>query len=116
MKRFQIILLTAILALFLQLVFPWWIVAVGAFIISLFYTQSGWQAYLNGFLGIFTLWLIWSASISYLNGGVLSARLSDLLMLPYSWMAILWTAIIGGLCGGFAALTANKLHRVIKSG
>lgn len=109
----QVVLLTAILAILLQLIFPWWTVMVAAFIISLFYNQSARYAFLNGFTGIFTLWLIWSVSISYLNEGVLSARLAELLMLPHSTLAILVTALIGGVCGGFAALTANRLRNAI---
>lgn len=111
--KIQVVILTALLAIPLQLIFPWWMVMVAAFIISILNNQSARYAFLNGFAGIFTLWLIWSASISYLNEGVLSARLAELLMLPHSTLAILVTALIGGICGGFAALTANRLRKAV---
>jgi hypothetical protein len=113
MGKVQVILLTALSAFLLQLILPWWIVAVGAALISIFIQQSGKNAFICGFLGVFLLWVIWAGAISIMNNGVLSTRLAALLYLPHSSLAILVTAIIGGLTGGFGALTANQLRKAL---
>jgi len=112
MVNVRIILLTAFSAFLLQWILPWWSVAIAAAVISIFYQQSGKKSFICGFLGVFLLWLIWSGVISFLNEGILSARLSTILLLPHSSFAILVTALIGGLVGGFAALTANQIKKI----
>jgi hypothetical protein len=114
MGKIQIIIFTTVFALILQMILPWWSVAIAAFLVSVFFTQSRWQAFANGFIGIFVLWLVWSGTINYLNDGILSERLSELLMLPHSVLAIVATALIGGITGGFASLTGNLFRSLIR--
>lgn len=108
------ILLTAILALVLQLFLPWWIVSVAAGIIALFSNQTRLRSFLNGFTGIALLWLVWSGFIYFNGGDLLATKLSNLLSLPAGWASLIITAIVGGIVGGFGALTVSALKKIIK--
>ncbi len=106
-------ILTAVLAGLLQLFFPWWIIAVAAFIPGLTFNQKGSHSALNGFLGIFALWFVLSLFVYITNDGILAERLAKLLFLPHSFFAVLITGVIGGIVGAFAAFTGNRLRRVL---
>lgn len=109
------ILYTAVLALVLQFFMPWWSVVIAAFVIGRIFEQSGLQAFLTGFFGVFLMWFIYAGVISYMNDGVLATRLSNLLSLPAPFFALLVTGIVGGLAGGFGALTGNRVRVMIQS-
>jgi hypothetical protein len=108
------ILITAILALTLQLFLPWWIVSIAAGIIALFFDQTLFRSFLNGFTGIALLWLVWSGFIYFNGGDILATKLSNLLSLPAGWASLIVTAIVGGIVGGFGALTVSALKKIIK--
>lgn len=106
------IILTAVLALILQLFLPWWIVSIAAGVVAFFYNQTLWRSFLNGFLGIALLWLVWSVYIYFSGGDILANRLADLLSLPVGWFSLFITAFVGGIVGGFGALTTSALKKV----
>lgn len=104
------ILFTALVALILQLFLPWWSIAFAAFTIAIFYEQTGVKSFLNGFAAIFILWVVWAGSIHFINDGVLANRLANLLFLPFGFLSVILTGLIGGITGGLAALTGNRLR------
>lgn len=102
----QICLLGFALGLF----FPWWTIAVAAFIVPLFIYQSPLRSFLTGFLGIFAFWLLLTITINSSNHSILASKIAFVLPLGGSVPAlILITAFIGGLIGGFAALSSSYL-------
>jgi hypothetical protein len=106
MKTIYQTLLTLVVCLVLQLFLPWWSLAVGAAVVAFFFDQSGWRAFLGGFVAAF---LLWGAAAAWLNssgGSLLADRLNQLL--PVN--SLLLTGLVGGLVGGLAALT-GKLVR-----
>jgi hypothetical protein len=112
MKFAVAILLTALLSFVGCLWLPWWGIAIAAFIVSLIIPQQRWDSFLAGSLGIFFLWGILSWWIDFKNTGILSQKIAQVLpMGGSSYLLILFTAFIGGLVGGFAALTASYLRR-----
>lgn len=106
-------LLFVVIALILQLFLPWWSIAVAGFIYGIWIRQKPGWAFLGGFLGIFLLWGILAAYITWVNDGILADRLASLFSLPQGWMAVLATALTGGLVGGVSAVTGNLLRRAI---
>ena len=109
----QIIFIAALTAV-LQLIFTWWTAAIAAFVIGLIINQTGGRAFLAGFAAIGLLWLLHALIISLGNDGILAGRVIGLFPLPHSsFLLILITAIIGGLVGGFGALTGNRLKNLI---
>ncbi|HAC14886.1 MAG TPA: hypothetical protein DCE78_02925 [Bacteroidetes bacterium] len=107
------IILTAVLAFVLQLFFPWWIVSIAAGIVALFSNQTLLRSFLNGFAGIAILWIGWSGYIYFTGGDVLANKLAGILSLPYGWMTLLVTALVGGIVGGFGALTTSALKNTL---
>lgn len=101
------ILLTALIALVLQLMLPWWTLALAASGVALFREASPLKAAASGFLAIFLLWSITAFLLSSANEGILAGRLATLLSLPGGFFSILVTGLVGGIAGGLAALTGN---------
>jgi hypothetical protein len=104
------IILTALLAFLFQLILPWWGIAVAAFLVATAFDQSGIVALRNGFTGVFLFWAGAAAIVSVMNEGVLMARLAMLFSLPSGWLTVLVTGLVGGVAGGLAALTGNRLR------
>lgn len=114
MKFIVAILLTALLAFAESLYFPWWTIAIAAFIVGVFIHQKPWKAFLTGFLGLFLLWAGQSFYIDVQNEHILSQKVANILPLGGStfWL-ILISAFIGGLVGGFGALTGSYIKKKI---
>lgn len=104
----MVIIITLVLAFILQLLLPWWTVAIAAAIPALVVSQSGWKSFQNGFIAIFLLWTSWSLVIYFQGGDILAERLATLFSLPSGWMTVVVSGLIGGLASGFGALTANR--------
>jgi hypothetical protein len=104
------IIITILLAALLQIFLPWWSVAIASALPALLISQSGWKSFLNGFLGVFTLWVLWSSFIFFQGGEILADRLATLFSLPVGWLAIVVTGLVGGLTGAISAWTANRFR------
>ena len=111
------ILLTLLLSFITGLFLPWWGVAIAAFIVALIIHQGAARAFLSGFLGVMLLWCLLAAWWNSQNDGVLSAKIATVLPLGgNAFLLILVTGIVGGLVGGFAAMTASFLRPVTGKG
>jgi len=111
MKLLVAIILTALLAVVGGLYFPWWIIAVAAFISVLLIPMRNGKAFLAGFLGIFILWVVLASWINVKNNGVLATKVAQIFPLGGSaFLLILVTALVGGLVGGLAALCGSYLR------
>lgn len=113
MKFFIASLLTALLSFIASLWFDWWVIAIVAFVVALLVHQRGWKAFLAGLLGIFVLWGILAEWADAKNGGNLGGRIGELFGIGHhSWVMVLITAVIGGLVGGFAAITGSYFRKL----
>ena len=104
------IILTAVLAYVLQTILPWWSVVLASFAISFIISTKGLSSFLGGFLGIGILWFALATITDYQTDSILTDRVAEILFLPTGKLLILITSIIGGLVGGFAALTGSYLR------
>ncbi len=115
MKLLVAIILTALLSFVGGLYLPWWSLAIAAFIVAALVHQRAGKAFIGGFLGVFVLWAGLAWWIDMKNEGILSARIAELLKLGgNSLLLILVTAFIGGLVGGFGAMTGSFLRSTEK--
>lgn len=105
-------ILVAVMALILQLFLPWWSIGLAGFIYGWLFIQKPGKAFLGGFLGIFLLWGIMAAYITYVNDGILAARLASLFSLPHGLLVVLLTALLGGVTGGLSAITGNLTRNI----
>lgn len=98
-----IILLGFILELFL----PWWSIAIAAFAAGMiFNSRANFGA---GFLAIALLWTIKALLIESSAAATLTDRVASIFMLTKP-LLFLVMALLGGLVGGFAAMTGAALH------
>jgi hypothetical protein len=108
-------IIVAVVALVLQLFLPWWSIAVAGFAYGVLFRQKWGKAFFGGFLGIFLLWGVMASYITYVNDGLLAGRLASLFSLPNGWLAVLATALTGGLVGGISAIAGNLLRGLLVS-
>lgn len=98
------------------LYFPWWSVAIVAFVVSAFIPQRPVASFFSGFTALFVLWGVLSFWISFNNDHILAHRVSLLVLKNDNPFLLIWvTALIGALVAGFAALSASFIrprHRV----
>jgi hypothetical protein len=113
MKFVVATLLTGLLAFIAGLFLPWWSLALVAFGVAVLVPQKGGLSFLAGFSGIFLMWALLAAWIDWQNGHLLSHKIAQLFPLGgSSVLLILVSAFIGGLVGGFAALSGSLLRRI----
>ena len=94
--------------------FPWWSIAIVAFIVALVIPQSAFSAFLAGFLSTGLLWLVLSYYISRINNDLLAGKISLLIFHSNNpLLLILATGLIGALVSGLGALSGN-LFRITR--
>ena len=104
--QFVAILFAAhLLALFM----PWYSIAIAAFVMG--YILKSNTNFLAGFSAIATLWIFNAWLVDSSSSADLAERVAKLFMLKYEILLFVVMAVIGGLVGGFAALTGSLLRR-----
>ncbi len=95
------------------LYFPWWSIAIVAFIVAIVIQQTPGMSFVTGFFALFFLWGGLSFWISNTNGHVLAHKLSILILKTDSpWLLMFVSALIGALVAGFAAMTGSYLLKL----
>ncbi len=106
------ILLIALLSFIGGLFFPWWTIAIAAFVVSVLIPQRPLASFFTGFTALFLLWGGLAAYIDAANNSILSSRVAGLIYLHGSSIAlVLVTGFIGALVAGGASLTAAFLRK-----
>ncbi len=107
-------LLTLVLAFLTGRFMEWWSIALVAFLVALLIPQKMGKAFLSGLLGIAVLWSAIALWLDVPNQSILSQKVSELFKLGgSSFLLILVTAFIGGIVGGFAAMSGSSLRRLL---
>ncbi|MDQ6757536.1 MAG: hypothetical protein M3004_11440 [Bacteroidota bacterium] len=112
MKFIVSIIVTALLSFAACLYFPWWSIAVVAFIVSVAIPQKFVNSFLAAFIALFLLWGGLSFWISNNNNHILAHKVSQIILKINSpYLLILATAFIGGIVAGFAAMAGSYLRK-----
>lgn len=112
MKFIVSLLLIMLLSFAACLYFPWWGIAIVAFIVAALIPQSAGMNFLTGFIALFLLWGGLSFWISSSNEHILAHKVSLLILkIDSPYFLMLATALIGGLVAGFAAMTGSFLRK-----
>ncbi|HEU5290350.1 MAG TPA: hypothetical protein VFU05_06890 [Cyclobacteriaceae bacterium] len=111
--KFLIQLITiGISAFILELVMPWWCIAIVAFAAG--YALKSKANFLAGLFGIGLLWLIKAWMLDASASAPLTERVAAIFSLSKP-LLMLVTALVGGLVGGFAAMTGASLKKAKRS-
>lgn len=112
MKFIVSLILIALLSFGACLYFPWWSIAIVAFLVAALIPQSPGMSFLTGFIALFLLWGVLSFWISSSNEHVLAHKISlVILKLDSPYLLMLATAFIGGIVAGLAAMTGSFLRK-----
>ena len=93
---------------------PWWTIAFVAALFGAVIKFSTLQSYLVGFFGVFLLWGVYAGILNSGNDGILAAKMGILFGELSAFQMVIVTALLGGIIGGFGALT-GKLGRNLLS-
>jgi hypothetical protein len=104
MKNILNIVAIIVAGALVNLIAPWYFVALIAFASSMIFSEKALFAFLTGFAGVFLLWLFTAIAATWGNEGILVGRMSELIGMS-GMVLYLLTALIGGLTGGFASLS-----------
>ena len=108
MKFLIQVILIIVIAWIAELFFPWWSVAPAAALVGFLYKSKA--NFLAGFIAIALLWLIMALVIDMNAAVPLAEKIAKILMVNSKVLLLLITATLGGLVGGFGALTGSLLR------
>lgn len=95
-----------IACLLVQLVLPWWSIALVCLIGGFALGRGGASTFGAGFLAVAAGWALAATMPWLLTGSALAERVAGLLKLPGgSLVLLILTGVVGGLVGGLATLT-----------
>ena len=112
MKFLTQVISISIAAFILELFMPWWSIAIVAFAAG--YALKSKANFLAGLLGIALLWLTKALILDASASAPLTERVAAIFSLSKP-LLLLVTSLIGGLVGGFAAMTGASLKREKRS-
>ncbi len=104
-------LLILISAFLLNLFLPWWSIAIPGLIFGYQFKKSGLASFGWGFLAVFLLWSGQAFYIHFVNDGILSTRIAEMLGVGSPYLVILITGVLGGLVSGLATLTGSLFNK-----
>lgn len=105
-----------LLGVLAQLLFPWWIIAVVALYVGYFVHESPAKSFAYGTAAVTLMWLTYAGIQSSMNGGLMSTSISNMTAGKLSAAQLMvFTGLLGGLVGGFAAMTGTMLRQLIKA-
>jgi hypothetical protein len=102
-----------VLGFFAQLYFPWWSIAIVAFIVGVFVHGSAPNSMAYGTAAATLLWAIYAGWQSSANGGLMSDAISGMFGGKVSGTQLIFvTGLVGGFVGGLAAMTGTLFRNL----
>ena len=114
MKFIAQLILIAFFTFLAQFFLPWWTLFFIASIVGAVIKTKGFSTFLAGFIAIAGLWFIQIYFIDIANESILSTKVAAIFTLSSSLQLMLVSSLIGGICGGFAALTGKLFADIFK--
>jgi len=114
MKFISQIILTALFTFLAQYFLPWWGLFFAVAIAAMIIQTKGLTSFVAGFIAVAGLWLGQIYFIDLANESILSTKISAIFSLSSSMQLMLVSAFVGGICGGFAALTGKLFANLFK--
>lgn len=105
------IIATILLGGIFQTFFPFWTLAVAAFIVAMFVGGKGISSFLYGMIAGCILWGGYALFLDIANEGILSNLFGNLLNGIGRPALLLVTTLIGGILSGLGAMTGSYMHQ-----
>ena len=92
---------------------PWYSFVIVVGIVATAIHQKPLLSFLSGFFALFILWVVLALLKDIPNNHILSTKVAEILPLNGSYLLLTFiTGLIGGLIGGFGALTGSYLRKL----
>lgn len=105
-------ILTIVLGYVAQLYFPFWSMAVVAALVALLFKYDNSMAgFSAGFSAAFLLWCAYAFTLDMENLKLLTSKLGELFKVGSSYLPYV-TGVVGGLLGGFGAMTGTLARKL----
>lgn len=105
---FIILVATALL----QLVLPWWIIALVPFAVCLWRSQHAGTAFFVSLAVVATVWLAYATFLHQTTQGSMSDRIAELFSLPSGMTLMFSVTLLGGIVAGFAGLAGYYVRQL----
>lgn len=107
-KTFSGLTLTVLIVGFVAHLFlPWWIIVIVTGLVAFYFSGSPVVSFWGGFAAGTLLWTCYAGYLNAANQGVLAEKIGQLFMGMSSFQLICISGLLGGLLGGFGALTGS---------
>ena len=104
-----------VLAFIMGYFFDWWTVAIAAFIGGFFFGTSSGETFAKGATAVTTLWLLMTWYHHFTTQGILSNKIAQILPVGGNvGMLIAATVFIGGLVGGWGAMSGFLVRSLFR--
>lgn len=111
MKFFLRLILIGILTYSLSFFAPWWIIVITAFIGGISLPGNSISVFVSGFLGVGIVWMGYAWALDTANESQFSRMIGEVLTIGDPLLLIAATGVIGGVCGGFSAISGSLLRK-----
>jgi len=109
-KNIKNFVITAVLAIVLSFLLPWWSIMIAAFIASVFIPLRKASVFFIPFLAILLYWGVYSYVLSSANDFTMAYKVSKLFITTgNSYLLILLTGVIGGLAAGLSGILGKQI-------
>ena len=95
-----------------QLFFPWWSIAVVAFLVGFVVNESAGKSMVYGTLAMTVLWSLYAAFLNNANEGLIGSSIAQMIG-TNSGLLMVYTGLIGGLVSGMFAMSGSLLRKMI---
>jgi hypothetical protein len=103
-----------IVGLIAQLFLPWWSIAVVAFLVGIWASESPLKSFAYGTAAVTFLWAAYAGMQSSANTGIINGSISKMLGGSVSGTQLIFvTGLVGGLVGGMSAMTGTMLRQLM---
>ncbi|WP_276373620.1 hypothetical protein [Chryseolinea sp. H1M3-3] len=109
LQIFGIIVLGHMFSIFL----PWYFIALAAFVMG--YGLKSKANFVAGFLGVAMLWVLKAWLMDSAGNSDLTERVASIFMLKNKALLFMVMGVVGGLVGGFGALTGALLKKNVET-
>jgi hypothetical protein len=106
----MMIIVIAVVAGVLQLFLPWWSALLAAGVLGGWMASWRGEALRNGALGVGLLWLGYAGYLNWMNDGILSERIANMIGLPGGIWMVLLTLVLGLITGLIGSWVGYELH------
>lgn len=111
MKFFLRLILIGFFSYFLSFIAPWWIITIIGFSFGLLLPGLSFIVFISGFLGVGIIWMGYAWKLDSENDSRFSMMIGEMLIMNDPMLLVVLVGIVGGLCGGFSAMTGSLFRQ-----